>query len=291
MLLTEQIQETRFSNSEKEVIRYIEKEKENIEDYPITYIAKKANTVPSTLVRIAKKLGFVGWNDFKKAYLEELHYLNSHFSHIDANIPFTEDDSLTHIAYKIGLLHEESVKDTLSLIHPESLQKATSLLLKAKKIHVMAISNLVYAAEEFVFKLRRIGVDARTYPDGYLLPEAFMVSKEDCCLIISYSGQTKPLLEAVHTLNQRNIPVIAITSIGDNDLYHLADVCLYVTTREKSYKKIGPFTSLESIHLLLDILYSCYFQYHYTNNYEHKIKLAQLTESRQIDNTIIKDEE
>lgn len=291
MLLTEKIYETHFSYNERDVIKFIEEEKEKIENYSTTYIADKTDTTPSTLVRIAKKLGYSGWNDFKKAYLKEIRYLNSHFNNIDANTPFDEDDSFIHIAHKIGQLHQESVEDTLSLINPDILQKAVNILLKSKRIHVMAITNLCYAAEELVFKFRRLGVDARTYTDGHLLPEALMIPNDDCCIFVSYSGQTEPLLDAAKVLHNNNVPMIAITSIGENDLSHLANASLYVSTREKSYKKIGAYTSLESIHLLMDILYSCYFQVHYDENYKHKIKLAQLTESRQISNTILKDEE
>ena len=291
MLLTEKIYEIHFSYNERDVIKFIEEEKEKIENYSTTYIADKTDTTPSTLVRIAKKLGYSGWNDFKKAYLKEIRYLNSHFNNIDANTPFDEDDSFIHIAHKIGQLHQESVEDTLSLINPDTLQKAVNILLKSKRIHVMAITNLCYAAEELVFKFRRIGVDARTYTDGHLLPEALMIPKDDCCIFVSYSGQTEPLLDAAEVLHNNGVPMIALTSIGENDLSHLANASLYVSTREKSYKKIGAYTSLESIHLLMDILYSCFFQVHYDENYKHKIKLAQLTESRQISNTILKDEE
>lgn len=291
MLLTEKIYETHFSYNERDVIKFIEEEKEKIENYSTTYIADKTDTTPSTLVRIAKKLGYSGWNDFKKDYLKEIRYLNSHFNNIDANTPFDVDDSFIHIAHKIGQLHQESVEDTLSLINPDTLQKAVNILLQSKRIHVMAITNLCYAAEELVFKFRRIGVDARTYTDGHLLPEALMISNDDCCIFVSYSGQTEPLLDAAEVLHNNGVPIIALTSIGENDLSHLANASLYVSTREKSYKKIGAYTSLESIHLLMDILYSCFFQVHYDENYKHKIKLAQLTESRQISNTILKDEE
>lgn len=291
MLLTEKLNETSFSRTEREVIKFIEQEKEKIENYSITYIAKETYTSPSTLVRIAKKLGYSGWNDLKKDYLKEIQYLNSHFSGLDANIPFGEDDSFINVAYKIGQLHKESIEDTLSLIHQENLEDAINILLKGKRIHIMAITNLIYAAQELVFKFRRIGVDARTYTEDYLLPEAYMISKEDCCIFISYSGQTEPLLEVAEILHNKGVPMIALTSIGDNTLSRLVDTSLYVTTREKSYKKIGAYTSLESIHLLTDILYSCYFQCHYEKNYKHKIKLAQLTESRQITNNIVKDEE
>ena len=60
MLLTEKIYETHFSYNERDVIKFIEEEKEKIENYSTTYIADKTDTTPSTLVRIAKKLGYSG---------------------------------------------------------------------------------------------------------------------------------------------------------------------------------------------------------------------------------------
>lgn len=101
MLLTEKIYETHLSYNERDVIKFIEEEKEKIENYSTTYIADKTDTTPSTLVRIAKKLGYSGWNDFKKDYLKEIRYLNSHFNNIDANTPFDEDDSFIHIAIRL----------------------------------------------------------------------------------------------------------------------------------------------------------------------------------------------
>lgn len=72
----------------------------------------KPYTVPSTVIRIAHKLGFQGWSDFKEAFLDEVIYLNSHFQEIDSNYPFTSQDTIMQIAHKIIQLHIESANDT-----------------------------------------------------------------------------------------------------------------------------------------------------------------------------------
>jgi len=77
--------------------------------------------------------------------------------------------------------------------------------------------------------------------------EATMTSSKDCAVCISYSCESSPLLEVIHYLKMNQVPIIAITSIGENSLSRLADVTLHVTTREKSYSKIAGFTSIESI--------------------------------------------
>ena len=71
--------------------------------------------------------------------------------------------------------------------------------------------SCTYLKEARLFsKFRKLGVDARIYTDGHLLPEV---------------------------LNNNGVPMIALTNIVENDLSHLVNASLYVSTREKSYKK------------------------------------------------------
>lgn len=289
MLLQEQMKKYHFSNNETIIIDYILNKKELIKDYSIQMIADETYTSPSTLIRISKKLGFSGWNEFKQSYLEEVEYLNRHFKEIDANIPFTKDDNIINIANKITNLHQESINDTLSLIHHDTLQKATMILNKAKNIHVFAISNLNYAGEEFVFKLNRIHKNASiNSTQDNMFQNALMATSDECAICISYSGETPTLLKTVNYLKKNNVPIIAITSLGNNSLAKEADVTLNITTREKSFTKISNYSSLASINLLLDILYSCLFSLNYQTNLDYKINIAkQIETNRIIDNEII----
>lgn len=292
MLLQEKMKNLKFSNSERIVLDFILEKQELIDGYSTTMIAGETYTSPLILVRISKKLGFNGWNELKKAFLEEVSYLKTNFKDLDANTPFTRQDSIMNIANKITQVRIESAKDTLSLIHHDSLQKAIRIIEKSEIVKVFTISNLTFQAEEFVHKLRHIGKKAETYSiSNTMYQEAAMTSAKDCAICISYSGESPELLEVANYLKANHVPIIAITSFGENSLSRLADVTLHITTREKSYSKIAGFTSLESISLILDILYSGFFSLEYQKNYDFKVKLAQKTESRQIKNEIIQDDE
>lgn len=291
MLLQEKMKNLKFSPSERIVVDFILNKQEVIESYSTTRIAGETYTSPSILVRISKKLGFNGYNELKKAFLEEVTYLQKNFQELDANLPFTNNDSIMNIANKITQLKQESLYDTLSLIKHDSIHKAVNIIKNSNTVKVFSISNLTFQAEEFVFKLRHIGKRCETYSiSNTMYQEAMMTSSQDCAICISYSGESEELLKCIYYLKSNNVPIIAITSIGENNLSSLADITLRTTTREKSYSKIGSFSSLESISLILDILYSCYFKTEYEKHYEHKIKLSQATELRQIDNYIIKEE-
>ena len=86
------------------------------------------------------------------------------------------------------------------------------------------------------------------------------------------------------------MPILAITSLGTNSLSKIADVVLHISTREKMYSKIGGFSSLTSISLVLDILYSCKFSLHYGINMQYKTDIAKRVEvNRRVDNEITKE--
>lgn len=289
MLLKERMASYPFSASERIIVDYILKQEDKIADYSTTMIAEETYTSPSTLIRIAKKLGFSGWNDFKNAYLKEVDYLNSHFQNIDPNFPFTNQDTIMSIAGKIANLHEESARDTLSLMEHDSLQKAVQILRRAKSVRVFAISNLNFLAEEFVFKLNRIQKKTNiSVVQDLMFHDAAMMEPNECAVCISYSGETNHILEVCTTLKQNNIPIIAITSVGHNHLSNMANVTLHISTRERAYSKIGGFVSLESISIILNTLYACLFSLNYQANLDYKLKMSNRVETgRLIDNPII----
>ena len=292
MLLQEKIQNTKFSNSEQKIIEFILEKGIEIDHYSTTRIAKETYSSPSSLIRIAKKLDFDGWLELKKAYIEEVTYLQTYFQDIDPNYPFDFQDNIMSVANKISSLYIESAKDTSSLLQHDSLQKAVQLMNNSERILIFAIGNMNYLAEEFAFKLRRIHKTVmHDAAQDNQFHDALMATSKDIALCLSYSGETPTLLKTVKYLKKNHVPIIALTSLGDNSLAKLATVTLNVTTREKSFSKIAAYSSYQSFSLILDILYSCFFNLDYQKNLDYKLNIAkQVEKDRMISNAIIEEE-
>lgn len=109
--------------------------------------------------------------------------------------------------------------------------------------------------------------------------QADMLNQDDCAIIISYSGENSNLISVASLLKENNIPIIVITSIGENSLSSYAKCLLYMSTREKLFSKIANYTAEYSVSLILDILYSCYFRLNYQKNLDYKIKQSKKVES------------
>ncbi|WP_238703716.1 MurR/RpiR family transcriptional regulator [Catenibacterium mitsuokai] len=96
-MIIHQIEQTHFSDSEALIIQFILNRGMDIKNMTTKEIAEATFTSPSLLVRIAKKMGYAGWNNFKKAFLEELEYMYAS-QDIDASIPFLISDDISVIS-------------------------------------------------------------------------------------------------------------------------------------------------------------------------------------------------
>lgn len=292
MLIKEQLKEVSFTPAEQLVVAFLEEKQEQIQDYTLRNAAKECFTYPSTFVRVAKKMGFSGWEELKKAYLAECDYLGKSVKAINANIPFTPNDSLMTVAGKIKQLTMETTNDTFSLLTHDQLAKAIQLLIEADEIRIFARNHNILIAHEFCLRMNRIGHACfNNTVDGEQLFDAANAKTNSCALFISYSGESSQLRKAMTILKKKKVPMILITSIGNNSMAQLADCILEVTTREKLYSKIGNFTVSSSIKFLLDVLYAGCFAQNYQKNYEHLVEISLQADGRTSQVGILKENE
>ena len=287
MLIVNQIENTHFSKTEREIVDYIIDQGMNIEKMSANEIARNTFTSAPLLVRIAKKLGYSGFNEFKSAYLKELAYMLEE-TDVDASIPFLLSDDLMTISKNIALLEKETIQDTEQLNHHDELQHAISLLEKTKKIDVYGVLDNILLAKHFQTLMMDIGKDVQVIDQVTgQKRSACLADETHCAIIISYSGQTEEVLEVAEIYYKRQIPFISITCMAENSLSRLADAHLYLSSREMLHIKIGDFASTTSLKYLFDVLYAGIFSKNYKKNLETKIVVASYVDDRQSEDEYI----
>ncbi|WP_296880543.1 MurR/RpiR family transcriptional regulator [Thomasclavelia sp.] len=279
MLIEQKLETVKLSSAQQAVIDYFFKEREKIKNKTIKMIAKETYTSSTTVVRLAKKLGYHGFEDFKDDFLKEINYLDTHFNNIDPNYPFVKTDNLQKISSKVTTLVQETINDTLNLIEHDSMQQAVRLLSNANQIHLAAISYSLLLGQMFQLDMMRIGVAVNICSIvGEELFTPAIIKKEDCVIFISYSGEIDQLCSLAKMVKEKGAKVIAITGLGNNRLKKYSDVILSIATREKLYSKIAGFCNEYSIKLILDILYSNYFVLNYDDNLKQRIAISKSAE-------------
>lgn len=273
--------ELEFSESEKEIARYILNHGDDVLSMSVKELAKNTYTSPATIVRLCKKIGLEGYNDFKIKYSAELQYDLHHSNRIDVNFPFEKKDTHPMICHKLASLSEEVIADTIKLIDFEQLEKIVDLLYQSHDIDIYGSGNSLLAAMSFQHKMMRIARNVNLKAlHGEQVFLSYNSDEKRIAVIISYSGETHDLIQIAQILKEKKTPIIVLTSIGDNHLSHYADYILNIGSREKIFTKIAPFASQVSMEYLLNVIFSCIFQKDYDQNIQNKISYDKKNDSR-----------
>ena len=285
------IEQTNFSPSKQQAIEHIIALGWHVQDYTLKQLAQESYTVPATYVRLAKKLKYDGWNEFKEAFVKEIKYQQAHPLDFDLNIPFDNTDSILSIASKVTQLKITALEDTLELIDYKTFTQAVDLLHQARNIRIFASSVNLLLAQEFQFKMNRMKRSVNiSRLEGEHLYDILAMNQQDVALVISYSGSSEKMAEITELLKQRQIKMIAITSLTENILTRDADAVLYMATREKLYSKIGQYSTNTSILHLLDLIYSALFAKNFQENLLYTIESAQIANFRKATARVMQEE-
>lgn len=273
--------ELEFSESEKEIAKYILNHGEAVLSMSVKELAKHTYTSPATIVRLCKKIGLEGYNDFKIKYSAELQYDLQHTNRIDVNFPFQKDDSHPLICHKLASLSQEVIADTVKLIDFNQLHQIVDLIYHYPTIDIYGSGNSLLAAMSFQHKMMRISRDVNLRVlHGEQIFMSYNTNPDRIGMIISYSGETNEVIQIAQTLKEKKTPLIVLTSIGDNRLSHYADYILNIGSREKIFTKIAPFASQISMEYLLNVIFSCLFQKDYEQNIQNKVGYDKKNDSR-----------
>ncbi|MGN0975149.1 MAG: MurR/RpiR family transcriptional regulator [Gemmiger sp.] len=268
-----------MSDGERSIADYLLSKGREIAKYSTRGLAEATYTSPATVIRLCKKLGFSGFDAFKAEFLKELEYLEREPGAVDFNFPFEEGDSPMKVANRISSLYAQTIQDTMSLLRYDELKKAVALLKYHSDIHVFSAGTAINQAESFREKMLKIG--KRVFISNnlnYQLYEAGCLGAQDAAIIISYSGETRQIVQIAKECRRCGTPIIALTSFSENTLSHYAACKLTLSTKESIYCNLGDYSSHLSVSLLLDILYSAFFLQNYEQNYQQKLNKARVLE-------------
>lgn len=284
MLLTQKLEQMTLNSrdAQKTICEFLLREQRQIGRYSMQEIADETFSSKPTLVRVAKKLGFSGWNEFMAAFQEEIRYLETHQSDANVNQPFDGMDTPLEIARSIAAVKQASIRDTLEMLHSDTLAGIADSLIQARRICMFGVSVNRYLGEIFQHKMLLIGRPVEVVNQVEERYQAETLGKEDCAIVISYSGNDmdRNPVYLLPVLKEHQVTVIGLTSMGDNLLRRYSDYVLTIASHEKLYSKIGAFSTESSTLLLLDAIFGCYFARNYEKNMDYKVRMARNVDKR-----------
>lgn len=261
-----------FTESEQTFIDFIFNHPYDVIQLNLQQLSKTSYVSISTIYRVMEKLEIKGLNQLKLQISESLKN-NENLKNIDYNYPFQKTNTHYQILTQMLELYDQTLKNTINLIDLDVLLHTVQALKKANNIYIFPSIGNYFMAESFQQNMLEIGVKVDVIKEAYYQHwHVQLCDENDIVMLISYAGRTPQIMDIVHDLNKKNIPIILISSTIHTPIDQFARYHLYFSSYEDSEEKIASFSSRISLQYLLDCIYACYFNRDYEKNLEYKIK-------------------
>lgn len=213
-----------FGAAEKRVAEALVSDIDEITTLATSHIARRAQTSAATVVRTCQRLGYSGYNALK-AELTRFQYLQA--STVDANTPSTDIDAPSTIIDRVFSTAQADLASAVTLLDRESFDRAVDVLSSAQRILFVGSGESATPAQDAALRFTMGGRQA-VAPVETLSQQftARLLSKEDACVAISFSGANRHTLDAVSAARSAGARIISITSSGVSPLAQRADVSL-----------------------------------------------------------------
>jgi DNA-binding MurR/RpiR family transcriptional regulator len=253
MLITDIIesQSNQFSATELKLVAYI-RNNPNIIFKTITEVIEESKVGYGSIIRFCKKIGCEGFQDFKIRLATE---------NPDAKPSHSDEDSLLGKYRKLAI---KQLDVTVRNTEDKTIIEIAQAIMQARKIVILGFGGSYPMAEEFLYRLLRMGFDSVTLDaDNHVQSyRVSLIDERDLVLVFSFSGTTKEILDTVTVAKKNKAKIISFTNHTKSPLVKLSDLFLITAIRIPALEaELGtrlPFYFL--VEVLTNYLYDNYQQ-------------------------------
>lgn len=212
------LNELKFTDTDDQIIEYIRKNKDKVLSQSIQDTAEQLYTVPNTIVRLSRKLGYNGFSELKFELKKEQEGRNS-----SSQIRFDSKEFIS-----------ENIVKTMNMVDKEVIKKTIKKIKQSKNIHLLGMGDSIYFCELFAKNLKCLNKNAEFF--NYRHDMIYNVEKcneKDLYIVISVSGNTKELVEACEIAKGRGAYIISMTHLCENSISKLSDLNLFFWAPKK----------------------------------------------------------
>lgn len=240
-----------LTKTEKKVADVVFDEGKEIIYCSITEFAEKCCVSETTIVRLCRKMGLSGYQEFKLILARDVVMPEEHLRENVAS-----DDDLTTMAKKISEQNIQAIHNTMRVISMKELEKAADIIIGAKNIEVYGVGASAYTALDVMYKFKRIGLRVNAYIDPHIQAmSASLLQKGDVVVAISFTGSTRDTVETVKVAKKAGAVVICITNHGKSPIAKLADIVLLSSVKETPLQSGALSSKIAHLHII-DLLYT-----------------------------------
>lgn len=209
-------------------------------------IAEQAGVQPATLVRLAQSLGYEGWGDLKRVYVQSLRNTPMRYAQQARKLVRTSHpDALEHTI----ALHTENIQQ-LAQVNTAPLKAAARLLTAAKHVHIAGFRASFSPAFTFqyLYRLFRSSVSLLRADAGTLDMELRAIHRGDITVVIGFAPYSRESLQVAQSARKAGSKLLAICdSVVAPIALEANCVLVFPTTTQSFFPSSAPAMALVEI--------------------------------------------
>ncbi|ALX50701.1 RpiR family transcriptional regulator [Lentibacillus amyloliquefaciens] len=264
--------------SEKKLAEYILKNPEEAIMLTAVSLGKESGTSSAAVIRLCKSLGLKGFQELKIRVAGDLQKNGEQdFRDIEPN------DKTENLIEKMTSNTIQTITETVDIMRASDLKNAANTLTEAKSIVLIGVGASFIAAKDAEQKFTRIDKFVQAFSDVHMGATAIANKGPDDVVVgISFSGQTKQVIELLELAKSKHAITISITKSGKSPVSDISDIQLHTSAaREATFRSGATSSRMAQLHVI-DILLMVIA----SNEYEDTIK--HLDETRKAISALMK---
>lgn len=224
-----------LTESQKIIANYIVENPRKFALSSVRQLEKELNTSKSTIVRLAKVLGYHGFHELKSLFLDtirhELEPINRY-----KTLLYDRNDQSNYL----DLIAAETIRnihDTLSVLDREQYQRTIELVEHADQVYTLGLGISTYLAEVVSYLFNRISIRTNYMTSCAIsfLEQIINLSKNDLIIAFSFPPYSPETVEAAKFAQKNGIKVVSVTDKATSKIIQYSDVVLQVAVESMTF--------------------------------------------------------
>ncbi len=223
---------SRLRKSEVKVADCILGAADQVIHFSVSELAEKAGVSEPTVIRFCRGLGFKGFQDFKIHLAQAIIPMvrNIHES-VDG------DEMVPDLIKKVFDANIAAIRNTLGTLDYDVVSSTVEILAKSDKIIFYGLGGSAVVAMDAYHKFFRIGIPCEWFNDSHMaVMAAAMLKPNQVFVVISHSGSSRDVVEALKVAGETGAETVAIVSQHKSPVSKVAKRVLIVDSPETNVK-------------------------------------------------------
>lgn len=235
------------------IARYILEYTERLPGMPIGRLAKESGVSEASISRFVKFLGCANYRAFQAEMVKSNLLRNER---IRGYAEIKNMDDTYQVSRKIFDANIQCLEDTLSILDMDSMDRAADLIVKSRKLCILAQGRSMVTATSIRLRLYRLGIACTSYCDPHEQAiAASLLKNDDVVMGISTFGRSKNVLKNLRLASSNGASVIGVSSYRGTPLENVSDIMLVSSNNEEASFGFEPSCSTIAQMVMLDCLY------------------------------------